>query len=348
MKKILKSKTSKNLYLLFFFIGFAIKIIDSYKSGNFISNHFFISTNLYIIFTLFIGLVLRVNRVYPFSKRILSLLTLVFTPFFLIFPMLLVVLNVIKGSVNYVYSIFPVQIEQLYIIGLFFFFTSLTFIPHKSFEKNLRSIVFNLPIVISALFYLYGFLPFEARWKLGKEDGLIENMQFAILLISSFISLLIARKLLVAKLKFLGLVFLFITFALVFVSGDEISWGQRILDIKGPEFILDNNTQREITLHNQNRISDIVPIVYALTGFYGSFAFFFGKKLTSNYKNLNLFIPQNYLTSYFFIAFVYNSFLRFENKVINGGEWAELVELILYVGCFLHLYFKNSSLRKAS
>ena len=38
--------------------------------------------------------------------------------------------------------------------------------------------------------------------------------------------------------------------ALLFAAGEEISWGQRILDVETPDVLIDGNGQDELNLHN--------------------------------------------------------------------------------------------------
>ncbi len=49
--------------------------------------------------------------------------------------------------------------------------------------------------------------------------------------------------------KFL-LCLLFAGFIFIFGAGEEISWGQRIFNIKTPEFFMKHNAQQEMNLHN--------------------------------------------------------------------------------------------------
>lgn len=85
---------------------------------------------------------------------------------------------------------------------------------------------------------------------LMREDGIIEYATFFMLLA---ISMLCFRRLIqLWKVKKpvwrLGTLF----FALVFLfgAGEEISWGQRILNLESPEFFMKHNLQDEINLHN--------------------------------------------------------------------------------------------------
>lgn len=82
------------------------------------------------------------------------------------------------------------------------------------------------------------------------EDGVIEWLTVVALISGSIlcfkraIALRKERKFLfLAATVCLGLIFLF-------GAGEEISWGQRIFDVKSPDFFVANNSQQETNLHN--------------------------------------------------------------------------------------------------
>jgi hypothetical protein len=83
-----------------------------------------------------------------------------------------------------------------------------------------------------------------------KEDGIIEWLTVLGLFIGAMVCFYRASilrpfrgTLFVICTTFLGLLFLF-------GVGEEISWGQRIFDIKSSEFFLANNSQGETNIHN--------------------------------------------------------------------------------------------------
>ena len=83
-----------------------------------------------------------------------------------------------------------------------------------------------------------------------REDGPVEWVTVVFLLMGSFISLkrfihFKGKKPFLFLLGTLGLSFLFF-----FGAGEEISWGQRIFDIKSPDFFRNNNSQMETNIHN--------------------------------------------------------------------------------------------------
>ena len=80
------------------------------------------------------------------------------------------------------------------------------------------------------------------------EDGVIEYLTALFLLISSFICL--KTFLYIKKKSILNFGILISAIALFFGFGEEISWGQRILNYQTPLFFNDNNLQNETNIHN--------------------------------------------------------------------------------------------------
>jgi hypothetical protein len=89
-----------------------------------------------------------------------------------------------------------------------------------------------------------GFLEFTM------EDGLVEWLTVLGLLLGAFV----AWKRVVELRHKKGVVFIVSCFllgvVLIFGAGEEISWGQRILGLKSPEYFREHNAQGETNLHN--------------------------------------------------------------------------------------------------
>jgi len=91
--------------------------------------------------------------------------------------------------------------------------------------------------------------------KLGKEDGLFEYLTAIYLLVASAFFFLSYKK---SKLKYQNIqikpatnyFYLILAIIFFFGFGEEISWGQRILNVKTPEFLTEINVQKEINIHN--------------------------------------------------------------------------------------------------
>jgi hypothetical protein len=122
----------------------------------------------------------------------------------------------------------------------------------------------------------------------------------------------------------------------LFIAGDEISWGQRLLGITTPQQIAAENLQNEVTVHNLDGLHQLVGLGYALIALYGSFAWIaadlFFRKQSKVLKN---FVPPQYLFFFFYLCLVYNAYSL--GGLHQFGEWSEVAELLLYSGTGLFL-----------
>jgi hypothetical protein len=120
-------------------------------------------------------------------------------------------------------------------------------------NKKSFVVVPTLYIIIS--FLLIYIFDFQTTAKLTAEDSLFEYVTAIAFLGTSITFLLIFVHLrrtnaptpALQKLAFLALAGIFF-----FGAGEEISWGQRLLNIETPEAIKAINEQDELTLHNLN------------------------------------------------------------------------------------------------
>lgn len=83
-----------------------------------------------------------------------------------------------------------------------------------------------------------------------QEDGPVEWITVAGLLTSAFICFYRFAKLVRRKSAWFLFVTLLLGLFLLFVAGEEVSWGQRIFSVATPEFFQKHNSQQETNLHN--------------------------------------------------------------------------------------------------
>ena len=83
-----------------------------------------------------------------------------------------------------------------------------------------------------------------------EEDGLIEWLQFLAFAGSGVLAAMIGVLRLRAGRRWQALIFAMAAFGLVFVAGEEIAWGQRLMSLETPEWLREINLQEEVTLHN--------------------------------------------------------------------------------------------------
>lgn len=90
------------------------------------------------------------------------------------------------------------------------------------------------------------------------EDGIVENSQAILYCLSGLGFLLIYAG------SSRNWWHLALALLLLGMTGEEISWGQRIFGLQSPEFMLKNNVQGEITFHNLNGVHQHIRFVAAV------------------------------------------------------------------------------------
>lgn len=210
-------------------------------------------------------------------------------------------------------------------------------------------------IFVFPVFLLLVFLCVKVFWPttyqiLLKEDSVVEYVQVFSYLLTAAIAMLVSMQFKKNGKALLGVMYGMLSFLLVLVSLEEISWGQRILDIESPEYFERNNIQHEITVHNLKSVQHFLPTIYSLVGIYGAFAWIFLRRLAqvsgeSVVGTLHYLVPAWHLSSYFFLCFIINTMLAYIlpldsafgiGSVFNTGFLAwreqELAELFLSFG----------------
>jgi hypothetical protein len=97
---------------------------------------------------------------------------------------------------------------------------------------------------------IVGMKSYDLFYEVVKEDGIAEYLTVIFLLAGSVIFGLKAFRAFRAKNRKRLLISVLAVLAFVFVAGEEISWGQRLLSLETGDFFMEHNYQREIGLHN--------------------------------------------------------------------------------------------------
>ena len=103
------------------------------------------------------------------------------------------------------------------------------------------------------------------------EDGIVEYATSAFYFGAGWLAVLAARGLLRRDERLLGVLWAGLAVALVIVSLEEISWGQRLFGVPTPA-LFEANVQHEMNLHNLPPIQHSLHAAYIATGLYGSLA----------------------------------------------------------------------------
>ncbi len=107
---------------------------------------------------------------------------------------------------------------------------------------------------------------------LTRENSVLEWLQvFLLLTTMAMLFLLALRMLAVRELRF-AFVFALAALAVLFVAGEELSWGQSIFDWGTPSTFREKNFQGETNVHNLENVHSSFIYGFILAGLYGVFA----------------------------------------------------------------------------
>jgi hypothetical protein len=214
--------------------------------------------------------------------------------------------------------------------------------------------IFWVPI-IGALFMAISRLNVNLYRFLLEDDGPVEWSEFVCFVIAMLAGTGVALKRFRKNRTWEGLLFTGFAFIMFFSAGEEIAWGQRILNIQTPEALAEVNKQDEITFHNIGETLDIFNLVMLAGGAFGSGAYFLNRKIQVEkyWNDANyLFVPPFFLIPAFLMVFLYK-LIRFTVWTKSGftitkyGEWAEFC-LAFGLSVFVFLINQRLAKRKIS
>ena len=195
----------------------------------------------------------------------------------------------------------------------------------------------SMPVVLSLLTIAAALVSRPLFDVITGEDRLGENLQVVAWIIALVFAVLVAadrRHTRVTRVLF-GL----LAIGLVFNIGEEISWGQRILDFETPEELLEQNRQGESNLHNIYGVQDVFSWLMLVIGAYGFGAAAYGLRRFGTYTSwpdlAKTLVPHPVLMPSFLLLFVWrfyrNLFEPPENYYVGVSEFGEITELVLAI-----------------
>lgn len=255
---------------------------------------------------------------------------------------------------NFVFQNFHIDPVQT---GIYCLYASIMVLPLANFDfvkKYWRASIFIFSLFSLNLLLLHWINP-ELFFLLKKEDQIVEYLQLIFFIVSSilsFLSIMWIKKLRVKKWQRSLLIVFFVILGsgLLFVSIEEISWGQRLLKIDTPEEIARDNIQDEITIHNNVNVFKYVYTAYLFINLYGLLSWIpsllLQNKISGFARTLLTVITTRWYVSLFFIPnLVYAVLLRLYGNVVID-QWEEYTELYLAAGVFIVCYLNFVYLKR--
>ena len=189
------------------------------------------------------------------------------------------------------------------------------------------------------------------------EDHVAEWTQFGMVLAGSGIAVL-ATLLHIKRREYkMAVLLALVALALFVISGEEISWGQRVFNFGTPADLKGVNAQGEFNVHDITSgglpIEDIfkfVEMAIALVGFLLSVLVRFQPRILTG-KRWSAWSPPLFLAPAFLVAFLYR-FFRFtlyskdKPVIVHFQEWIELCLYFAFLS-MTWLYYRNQRVSKA-
>lgn len=229
----------------------------------------------------------------------------------------------------------------------------------KHRERLLEPLSIALPLAVLAVCVALKAVlgPEHAAYAgLAGEDGVVEYATSAFYLGAGCLAVGVARGLLRQDERLLGGLWAGFAVALVIVSLEEISWGQRLFGVPTPA-LLESNVQHEMTLHNMPWMHHSLPAAYIAVGLFGGFAWgFLGGRGPARFRPLvRWLVPRRSLVACFLpVALVYG-LLEFTPARWVGADGLrfgfvstydqEPAELLLSLGFLLFAVHGSARLR---
>lgn len=356
MKKIIINKKIFNIFYFVFFIFVNLTVLlDSYKYPGFFKKHFFLDSK-YLFVLLIASLILLFFKNKEFFKnKFLKRFSISFLLINLILMLGFSYLEFIHYE-NYVYNLF--HINHAYFVLFFIEGAVLSLLTCWDWFKKRINVLISTLFLFFLLMGLFTYtFPVNFFIEINKEDQLIETLQFFVVIFSAGLAFLLALLHQKQKNTFYFLFYLFGGLVLLFVAGDEISWGQRIFNFQTPELILQHaDSQNEVSIHNTQGIVQYLGQIYLFIGAYGSFSFIIYEILKRKFKKIEPIIKHFFIifpaSLFFFLKFLYD-FLSGQTSIdfpFKFRSWSEYTELAMYLGVFIHLfllYYKHLAKKEA-
>ncbi len=220
----------------------------------------------------------------------------------------------------------------------------------------LKPAIFWFPFTFLFLLFVVRTLSWPHYVRIVQEDSIIEYSTAFIYTITAVVAIYIGVALIRKKNVYLGVCCFFGATAFLFVSIEEISWGQRILNIESPEYFLDNNLQEEITLHNLEPFQKPLHYAYMAVCLWCLIGRMLIPKL--NGKTFSQFArlaaPAHVTLGYFIPALIFYGYWEFarlpivETFDVKMFHWRdqEPTEFLMSCGFFIHLLINQHYLKQ--
>ena len=221
--------------------------------------------------------------------------------------------------------------------------------------KTTAFISFGIPILICLIGAVTALLGKAAyKWFTG-EDAFAENLQVLLWSLALFLGFSVMGQLWKNRAKTFALLYLVLNLGMIFILGEEISWGQRIFGWETSEKMKAINKQEETNIHNIEGVGDKIKWLHVIIGAYGTIFPLLAMRLRSDsryHEAASWLVPHFTLVPYFFATLAWrlqaNLWKPPKKLYFVITEYSEVLELVLAVAFFMFLLFQSRRLKRLS
>jgi hypothetical protein len=230
--------------------------------------------------------------------------------------------------------------------------------------KYLKSYILFIVSIIISIYTICIFLDEGTVINLCREDHFFEWLTALSFLIGSVFFLLIF-------IKTRNIFFILLCLILFIGFGEEIAWGQRLLDFKTPELMEKINIQREFTLHNieifnshdsnhhyKTGLGRLLTVNFLASAFFVAFSFilpfcvYHMKIVRSITMKIKLPVPPISIGVYFVLNWLLIHILldyilpagKTNSYYASFGELSECIESIIWVAIGFYFYTERKNI----
>jgi hypothetical protein len=211
---------------------------------------------------------------------------------------------------------------------------------------------FALPLLAPLAAALLWWLDRPLLRALSDEDGAFEWIQVLSFAAAAIASAAIARALWQRAQRPTALLFALLCAGLGFIAGEELAWGQRLLDFATPSALASANSKQELSLHNISSVEHWFTLGKAVIGFYGVFGGWLFAALAgrANLAAFRICVVPPFLASPFAIVLgmrVLRATLLRSDLPAGYGELEELLLAYGFAAFTLHAWRSREALLAA-
>jgi hypothetical protein len=172
---------------------------------------------------------------------------------------------------------------------------------------------------------------------LMREDSITEWVQVLIMVAAMVLCVRVALHLYRQGKVLFAVLWLLFACGCFIIAGEEIAWGQRILDLDAPEALNRINHQQDITAHNIRPVQDTINLIFFCAGLYGTVvAAWFRLRAGRLSTTVQVLTPPLFLGSLFLIVAGYKGarllfFHEARYLVVKYGEYVELCLAVAFL-----------------